>query len=87
MALKEFIIASVASVSPVTVTTVEELDALPVGSVVVDRYGVVRTKRGGNTHMSRGWTAFGNHPIHTLMLADGQPMAVVWRPVTDRGEQ
>ncbi|WP_165069690.1 hypothetical protein [Marisediminicola senii] len=61
-----------------TVTTVEELDALPLDSVVVDFAGCPRTKRAGNSHMPGGWTHGGNSPLRSTELADGHPMRVIY---------
>ena len=71
---------AVAAATPRVVSTVAELDALPLGSVVVDTRGVARTKRAGNSHMGGGWTQGGNHPIRAAELADGYPMTVVHNP-------
>ncbi len=60
------------------VETVEELDALPLDSVVVDLAGVPRTKRAGNSYMPGGWTAGGSSPLTSRELADGNPMIVVY---------
>lgn len=62
------------------ITTVEELDALPLNTVVVDAVGIPRTKRHGNSHMSGGWTHAGNSPLTSRELADGRAMTVVWHP-------
>ena len=63
-----------------TITTAEELDALPLDAVVVDAAGIPRTKRHGDSHMSAGWTHAGRSPLRSGELADGRPMRVVWHP-------
>lgn len=63
-----------------TIATVEQLDALPLDTVVVDAVGIPRTKRHGNSHMSAGWTHAGNSPLKSNELADGRPMCVVSHP-------
>jgi hypothetical protein len=60
------------------VTTAEDLDALSLDAVVVDRAGVPRTKRAGNSHMPGGWTHAGNSPLTSRELADGKPMTVIY---------
>jgi hypothetical protein len=62
-----------------TVTTAEELNALPVGSVVVDASGTARMNRHGDSHMGGGWTHAGRHPLKSTELANGRPMTVVHR--------
>lgn len=64
----------------VYVTTAEELDALPLDSVVVDRHGIPRTNRAGNSHMGGGWTNAGNSPMTSRELADGYLMRVAHNP-------
>ena len=68
---------------PRVVTTVEELDALPIDAVVVDFAGCPRTKRGRDSYMPAGWTNAGKSPLRSTELADGHPMKVVYegRPV------
>jgi hypothetical protein len=78
-----------------TVTTVDELNALPLDTVVVDYAGVPRTKRSGNSHMPGGWTHAGNSPLRATELADGHPMTVVYErhlsraavPLTERNNK
>lgn len=65
---------------PRVVETAEELDALPVDSVVIDFAGTPRTKRHGDSHMPAGWTHAGRDPISSALLADGRPMAVLYEP-------
>ena len=65
---------------PRTITTVEELDALPLDSVVVDRHGTPRTKRAGDSYMGAGWTHAGNSPLTSRELADGYLMHVAYNP-------
>lgn len=62
------------------VTTTEELDSLPLGSVVVDFAGTARTKRRGDSLMPGGWTAGGRLPLTSRELADGHQMTVVYAP-------
>lgn len=63
-----------------TILTAEELDALPVDSVVVDSVGTPRTKRYGDSVMGAGWTHAGRGPLSARELADGKPMLVVHTP-------
>ncbi|OYN80443.1 hypothetical protein [Mycolicibacterium sphagni] len=67
-----------------TIRTVEELDALPLDSVVVDRAGIPRTKRGGDSHMPAGWTHAGRSPLRSHELADGRAMLLIWHPAWER---
>lgn len=66
------------------IETVEELDALPLDTVVVDAAGIPRTKRIGDSHMPSGWTHGGRIPLKPGDLADGRPMRVVYAPEADR---
>ena len=68
---------------PRVVTTVEELDTLPLDAVVVDFAGCPRTKRGRDSYMPAGWTNAGKSPLRSTELANGHPMKVVYegRPV------
>lgn len=61
-----------------TITTAEQLDALPLDSVVVDAAGIPRTARHGDSHTGGGWTHAGRSPLKSRELADGRPMVVVW---------
>jgi hypothetical protein len=63
-----------------TVLTAEELDALPVDTVVVDRASIPRTKRRADSVMGAGWTHAGRDPLSSKMLADGHPLTVLFRP-------
>jgi len=63
----------------VYVTTVEELDALPVDSVVVDRHGTPSVKRRGASHMVAGWMNAARSPLTSRELADGYLLRVVHR--------
>lgn len=67
-----------------TIETVEQLDALPLNSVVVDASGIPRTNRTGDSVMRGGWTNAGRIPISSRELADGRPMVVVYHPERDR---
>lgn len=64
----------------VLVTTAEELDALPVDSVVVDRHDIPRTKRSDDTHADARWTNAGRYPLTSSELADGYYLRVVYNP-------
>lgn len=63
-----------------TILTADELDALPVDSVVVDIYGTPRMKRRADSVMGAGWTNAGRSPLSARELADGRPMHVVYVP-------
>lgn len=63
-----------------TIRTIDQLDALPLDTVVVDAAGIPRTKRHRNSHMAGGWTHAGNSPLTSAELADGRDMVVVWHP-------
>ncbi|OBK09035.1 hypothetical protein A5746_00940 [Mycolicibacterium conceptionense] len=67
------------------IETVEQLDALPLNTVVVDAAGIPRTSRHGDSHMPGGWTHAGRSPLSSHELADGRPMRVVYNPEADRG--
>lgn len=77
---KHTVSRDVSSPAETEVTTAEELEALPFGSVVVDFAGTARTKRRSDSHMGYGWTAGGRHPISSGFLADGRTMKVIHRP-------
>ncbi|MFC8921719.1 hypothetical protein [Cellulosimicrobium sp. NPDC057127] len=62
------------------VTTAAELDALPADTVVVDRFGVPRTKRLADSCLPAGWTHAGRETLSSHQLADGQPLRVVFVP-------
>ena len=66
---------------PRTITTVEELDELPAGAVVLDALKSARTKRWADTHMPGGCTSGGRMPISSKDLADGNPMTVLFDPM------
>ncbi|WP_027503342.1 hypothetical protein [Rhodococcus sp. UNC363MFTsu5.1] len=63
-----------------TITTVEELDALPFGSAIVDVAGVVRTKERRHSRFPGGWASAGKDPCPTALLADGRPLTVLFQP-------
>lgn len=73
-------ISETGALSMSVISTAAELDALPLGSVVIDRFGVARTRRGGDSHMPAGWTDAGRSPLWSSELADGHPMHVVHIP-------
>ncbi len=75
-----FAIRSVVAGPRDVVMTAEELDALPIDTVVVDRAGIPRTKRRGDSSLPAGWTHAGRDPISSAMLADGHPLVIVYRP-------
>ena len=62
------------------VTAAAELDALPADTVVVDRFGVPRTKRLADSCLPGGWTHAGREPLSAHQLANGHPMRVVFVP-------
>lgn len=62
------------------IETVEQLDALPVGSVVVDAVDTARMKRNADSYMGAGWTDAGRSPLWSNELADGRPMRVLHIP-------
>ncbi|GAS92664.1 Gp57 [Mycolicibacterium brisbanense] len=66
------------------IETAEQLDALPLDTVVVDAAGIPRTRRHGDSHMGAGWTHAGRSPLKSHELADGRPMRVVYNPAVDR---
>lgn len=62
-----------------TVTTVEELDALPVGSVVRSEVAGSATTA---ERAANWWAITGSRVDHTSasLLADGEPWTVLWEP-------
>jgi hypothetical protein len=63
--------------APETVTTAEELDALPYGSAILDVYGAVRVKGRAHSNFSGGWAMVGKDSCPMHLLVNGKPFTVL----------
>lgn len=65
---------------PRFVVSEAEIDALPVFTVLLDVYGVVRSRQFTDEDDVARWAAVGRSAITSKMLADGKPLLVLWNP-------
>ena len=62
------------ALKPRTITTREELEALGAGAVILDNFGDVSQRRGGE------WCSYETHPATDRAVSKYLPATVLWEP-------